>query len=87
VPARAWRVIRRLGQVGTVARGVVFGVAGLLLVIAAWRYDPSKASGTDGALRTLLEQPYGQALGVAASAGLVAFGVYGLAEARYRRVQ
>jgi hypothetical protein len=64
----------------------VFVLIGILVISAAWSFDPKKASGLDGALRTLLQQPYGAVLALLASVALVAFGVYGLAEARYRRV-
>jgi Domain of Unknown Function (DUF1206) len=80
-------VVRRLGQVGTAARGVVFGLAGVLVVSAAWSFDPQRARGIDGALRTLLEQPYGRALTGLAALGLMAFGAFGLAEAKYRKVR
>lgn len=79
-------VVKHLGRVGTVARGLVFAVAGWLLLLAAWTYDPSKATGIDGAVHVLRTQPYGVPLLLAAGAGLIAFGVFGLAEARYRRV-
>ena len=75
-----------LGRIGTIARGGVFVLIGILVISAAWSFDPKKASGLDGALRTLLQQPYGTVLALLASVALVAFGVYGLAEARYRRV-
>jgi Domain of Unknown Function (DUF1206) len=79
-------LVRRLGKIGTVARGLVFALAGVLLISAAWTYDPAKAGGLDGALKTLRDRSFGGlVLGVAA-AGLMAFGLYGLAEARYRRV-
>jgi hypothetical protein len=81
---RRWIV--PLGRVGTVSRGVVFAIAGALVVAAAWTADPEKAGGVDDAFRTLLQQPYGAALVVLLGAGLVVFGVYGLAEAVYRRV-
>ena len=86
VPPRVHGMIRRLGQIGSVARGLVFCLVGVLVISAAWTYDPNRAKGIDGALRTLLQQPYGKPLALAAAAGLIAFGVYGLAEARYRRV-
>lgn len=79
------RVVKRLGVVGTVARGVVIGLAGGLVVDAAATYSPEKARGVDGALRTLAAQPYGRVLLVLAALGLIAFGLYGLAEARWRR--
>ena len=74
------------GRVGTIARGVVFAVTGVLVVVAAWTADPTKAGGIDEAIRTLLDQPYGPALVVGLGLGLVVFGVYGLAEARWRHV-
>jgi hypothetical protein len=83
---RVRHAVRVLGAVGTVARGLVFALTGGLVVAAAWTYDPAKASGLDGALKTLRDQPFGPLLLTAAGAGLVAFGLYGLTEARYRRV-
>jgi hypothetical protein len=80
------RAVRVLGAVGTVSRGLVFALAGGLVVAAAWTYDPAKASGLDGALKTLRDQPFGPLLLTLAGAGLAAFGLYGLAEARYRHV-
>lgn len=64
----------------------MFALVGVLIVTAAWQVDPSKAGGIDSAFRTLSTQPYGRALSIMAALALVAFGVYGLAEARYRRV-
>ena len=61
-------------------------MTGGLVATAAWTYDPSKAGGLDGALKTLRDQPFGTVLLGLAGLGFVAFGLYGLAEARYRRV-
>jgi hypothetical protein len=78
-------VVVRLGMIGTIARGAVFAVAGLLVLEAAIKYEPDKSSGLDGALRTLAHQAYGPWLLGALALGLVAFGVYGLAAARYAK--
>ena len=86
VPPGVRRVVVHLGRVGTIGRGAVFGVIGVLVVSAAWTFDPDKAGGFDTAFRTLLSQPFGQVLGIVAALALVAFGVYGFAEARWRRV-
>jgi hypothetical protein len=80
---RTRTVVRALGVVGAVARGLIVTLSGILVVDAAVRFDPAKASGVDSALRTLAQQPLGQALLVVAGIGLVAFGVYGIAEARW----
>jgi len=86
LPAHLRRSVVELGRVGTVARGVVFAVAGFLVVVAAWTASPSRAGGVDEAFKTLLGQPYGRFLVLALGLGLMIFGVYGLAEAAWRRV-
>ena len=75
-----------LGVVGHLARGVVFGLIGFFLVRAAWQYDPEEAVGLDGALAEILRQDYGDTLLGIVATGLIAFGVYCYAEARYREV-
>ncbi len=80
------KAICQLGRVGTVSRGLVFALVGILVVVAAWTHDASKAGGLDEALKTLRDQTYGPFLLAIAGLGLAVFGVYGLAEARYRRV-
>ena len=83
--ARTRTLVRRLGTVGTIARGLVIGLAGALVVQAAVTFSPDKARGLDGALKTLAAQPYGKVLLVLAGLGLAVFGVYGFAEARWRK--
>ena len=80
------RVVRLLGTVGTVARGVVFALAGILVIEAAVTHQASKSGGIDKALLTLRNQPFGEVLMLAAALGLLIFGVYGLCEARWRKV-
>ena len=80
------RAVVWLGTIGYVAKGLVLAVVGVLFGVAAVRTDPDKATGLDGALRTLGEQPAGTALLVAVGAGLVAFGLYSFARARYARM-
>jgi hypothetical protein len=80
------RIVERLGVVGTAARGVVFALAGVLVIEAAVTYKPAKAGGIDKALLTLRNQPFGQILLILAALGLIIFGIYGLCEARWRKV-
>jgi hypothetical protein len=65
---------------------VVFGLVGVFLVKAALEYDPNKAVGLDGALAKLAHAGYGPFLLGVVAAGLIAFGVYSLSDARYRRL-
>lgn len=81
---RTWAV--RSGVVGHAARGVVFAIVGVFLAKAAIEYDPDEAIGIDGALLKLAEQPFGKVLLGIVAAGLVAYAVYCLVEARYRRI-
>jgi hypothetical protein len=83
---RTRKIVRWLGTIGTVARGLVFAMAGALVIDAAIAYRPSKARGLDGALRELRSQPFGKVALIAAAVGLIIFGVYGLCEARWRKV-
>ena len=76
----------RAGQVGLVARAVVFLIIGLFLVQAAWHARAEEARGLGGALRTLEQQPYGPYVLGAVALGLVAYGLYMFVEARYRRM-
>jgi len=78
-------VVLRLGMVGTITRGLVFALAGFLVIDAAVTVDPKKSTGLDGALRTLADQPFGPWLLGAAALGLIAFGLYGFASVRYAK--
>jgi uncharacterized protein DUF1206 len=75
-----------LGRAGRIAHGVVFGIIGVLIILAAVNYDPDQAKGLDGALKSLVGQPYGQVLLTIVALGLLAYGLYGLAEAKFRKV-
>lgn len=81
---RRW--IRGLGRIGITARGFVFVIVGILLIVAAWTHNATKATGLDAALKTLRNQPFGGLLLGIVATGLVIFGIYGLAEARYRHI-
>ena len=79
-------VVRRLGVLGYVAKGVALGIVGVLFVTAAVTADPSKSTGLDGALHTLRDQPAGVLLLVIVALGFVAYGVYSFVRARYGRI-
>jgi uncharacterized protein DUF1206 len=80
------RLALRSGQLGFIARGIVFLLSGGFLVQAAWRFDPGQVRGLAGALETLAGQPAGPWLLGATAVGLIAFGAYSLLLARYRRI-
>jgi len=81
---RTW--IEWIGTFGHVARMVVFGLVGVFLIKAAFYYSPNQAVGLDGALAKLANASYGPFLLGIVAAGLIAFGIYSLCDARYRRL-
>jgi hypothetical protein len=84
--ARVRRISRRLGVAGYAAKGLAYGIAGVLLLTAAVQYDPDKARGLDAALRALAQQSYGPWLLTLTAAGIAAYGLFCLVESRYRKV-
>jgi hypothetical protein len=82
---QAWT--QQSGQLGVAARGIVYGLIGLLLIQAGLHYDPHKAGGLGQALWTLMRQPFGVWLLMLVAIGLVAYGLYMIALARYRRIR
>ena len=74
------------GTVGHVARAIVFGLVGIFLVKAAIDYKANEAIGIDGALAKLYNQAFGPWLLGAVATGLIAFGLFSISEARYRRI-
>jgi hypothetical protein len=78
--------VERLGQVGYIAKGVALGLVGGLLGYAALTFERRKARGLDGALQTVLAQPFGRYLLTAVALGFVAFGLFAILQSRYRRM-
>jgi hypothetical protein len=81
---RAWVVA--LGQFGYVARGVVFILVGVFLVLAAWRFNSGDAAGLVGALKVLQQQRYGSWLLGITALGLLSYGAFEVLQVFVRRV-
>ena len=79
-------VVEHLALAGYVAKGVALAIVGVLFVVAGARQQPSKASGLDGALRTLRDQPLGGVLLTLVALGLAAYGLYSFARAKRARL-
>ena len=78
--------VRRVGRLGLTARGIVFTVIGVFLIVAALTANPNQARGLSGALRALEQQPFGPWILGGVALGLMAYGLYMLLLARYRRM-
>ncbi len=82
---RRW--IIRLGRLGLPARGIVFALIGLFLILAAATNNPSQAKGIDGVLASLLHQPFGPWLLAIVALGLIAFGLYSAMSGVWLRIR
>jgi hypothetical protein len=91
----------RVARAGMVARGIVYLVIAVLAARLAIGErgtdadqqealrpinDPKKAVGLDGALHELASSSYGPLVPWVVAGGLAGFGLYSIADARYRRV-
>ncbi|MFI8390340.1 DUF1206 domain-containing protein [Streptomyces sp. NPDC085540] len=82
-----WRAaVGFLGVTGGLARGALFAAVGGFVVYAAVRFDPAQAKGTDDTLRSFALTPAGPWLLVAVALGLMLFGAFSWAMARWREV-
>ena len=80
----AW--LRPLARFGLIARGIVFLIVGGLVVRGGLAYDVEERPGLADALQAVRGHDFGWLILLAIALGLVAFGLYSLAEARYRTV-
>jgi hypothetical protein len=74
------------GVIGYIAKGIALALVGVLFVTAAVQNSADKATGLDGALRSLGQQAFGPWLLTAAGLGIGAYGLYSLARAKHARV-
>ncbi|MFJ8001520.1 DUF1206 domain-containing protein [Streptomyces sp. NPDC096310] len=83
-PAR--RFVDVTGVGGGSARGILFTAAGVFVVLAAVAYEPDRAKGFDDTLRSFTETPAGPWLLALVAVGLMLFGLFSWAMARWRTV-
>lgn len=81
---RSWAIFS--GRFGYAALGVVYGIVGIFLIVAAVHNNARQAKGLSGALQVLIHQPFGPVLLAVVALGLIAYGVFSFVEARYRRL-
>ncbi|MBU2135363.1 MAG: DUF1206 domain-containing protein [Alphaproteobacteria bacterium] len=75
-----------VGRIGYGARGLAFLVSGGMLARAGLSAQAEDAAGLGDALQALERAPFGSPLLVLVALGLIAFGLFALMEARYRRI-
>ena len=75
----------RLGLIGYTAQSLVYAVIGYFFVQAAIAFESKTAKGPSGALIELGREGWGQLLLWVIAIGLFAYGVFCVAEAKYRK--
>jgi Domain of Unknown Function (DUF1206) len=83
---KARQLVTRLGQIGGVARGVIFVTIGIFLAVAAVEAKPGQAKGIDSALLVFAHTPLGPWLLALVAIGLIMFGAFSLCQARWEDV-
>lgn len=83
---RECRAMAAIGRVAFLARATIIGVVGYYLARAGIEAAPRVARGPAGALKAVWNLPHGNLWLGAVAMGLLAFGAYGLLEARWRRL-
>lgn len=83
IDTRAKEILIRSGQIGYVARAVVWLIIGYFLLLAAIRSD-SRAAGSSQTALNYLEYEYGTLTLATVSLGLVCYGIFQFARAKYQ---
>ena len=81
------KLVTLAGRIGTAARALAIGIAGVFVVLAVYHSDPSETLGLGGALETLQSQPLGSYMLGTIAAGLLVYGAFMLLVARYRCIE
>lgn len=74
--------IEGLARFGYAAKGIVYGLMGILAFQAAWTWR-GEARGSEGVFRTIASQPFGSALLFVVAVGLVSYVVWRFVQAIY----
>ena len=75
-----------LGTVGYTAKGIAFLLVGALICQSALLVDPERATGLDGAIRSLAALPVGSICLLLLGAGFIVYGVYSVIRGKYAKV-
>lgn len=79
------KVIKNTGYLGIIARGVVFAILAFIFIRGAYHSNTTDIKNTADAFKFLQESSYGPWLLGLVAAGLVCYGIYMFAMARYRQ--
>lgn len=84
---RLCRRVAPLAKLGYAARGLATLPLGVFLVMAGWHARAAEARSWGQALQSVERRPFGDLAMAILATGLIAFGLFGFVEARYRRIR
>ncbi len=87
LPADRRRLIKRLGVIGEIGRGIAISLIGFFLLRSGVDFNPQEATGLDGALRSLTVNGWGSTLVGIVGVGFVAYGIFCLLTFTHRQPQ
>lgn len=76
----------KLGRLGYLSRGVVFGIIGYFFFIAGIQANPGAAKGTEGVFHFLNQSGGPWLMGIIAL-GLLGYGVFMFVKAKYKKIR
>ncbi|GGK79780.1 DUF1206 domain-containing protein [Rufibacter glacialis] len=86
LPRDRFDFLKKAGQAGYAARGIVFCIIGFLFARAAWAQQPEGAGGTEDAFTFLQTSPFGNVLLGIVALGLIGYGIFMFVQARYSQI-
>lgn len=79
------KLAKPIGRFGLASRGIAFCMIGLFLGLAGWRVNAGAVKTLGGALAAAAGQSYGRVFLAIIAAGFIAYSIYCLSRAKYKR--
>ena len=84
--ARLMSLIKLIGRLGLISKGLIFALIGFFFLTAAWQTEPTEAGGVRAAFHRLGDAPLGDWLFAVVAAGLMTYGLFSLLKGWYHRL-
>jgi hypothetical protein len=79
------KLAKPIGRFGLASRGVAFSIIGVFLALAGWRANAGDIKTFTGAILAIVARPYARVLLLVVGIGFIAYSVYCLSRAKYKR--
>ena len=76
-----------MGTLGYISKGIILGILGILFDISVFVRDPARASGLDGAFKTMMSFPFGAIIISLIGVGFVFYGLFNITRAKIGHIR